>query len=226
MGIFKVKNITLDSYEKNNLVKSSFGTRSNDHIEDNLVKNRFDFLRCYKDALNKDEYGFFLIITGKQYVFARCYDDGEQGHMISVSKAFLELDGKNSDISVIESSKIYNEYEKKFLVFELEIKKEQIGRHREKFFRGNLNHEKISREEYQLFKKFVDEFKVVIDNSDFKYSIWDKFSGKIMPIRDIDHLDKLLNSIVDENTKPQELENGEKIVGVSLENDENKHVFR
>ena len=51
MGIFKVKNITLDSYETNNLVKSSFGTRSKDHIEDNLVKNRFDFLRCYKDAL-------------------------------------------------------------------------------------------------------------------------------------------------------------------------------
>lgn len=226
MGLFKVKNFNLDSYETNNLVKSSFGNRSDDHIDDILIKNRFDFLRCYEDALNKDEYGLFLIITGKQYIFARCCDEGVQGHMLSVAKTFLELDGKDSDISIIESTKIYNEYEKKFLVFELEIKKEPIGRHREKYFRGNLNQENISIEEYQLFKKFLDEYKNVIDNCGFDYSIWDKVSGKILPIRDINHLDILLNSVVDENTKPPMLENDEKMVGITLENEKNKHVSR
>lgn len=226
MGLFNVKNITLDSYETNNLVKSSFGNRSDDHIEDNLIKNRFDFLRCYEDALNKSEYGAYLIITGRQYVFARCCDNGVQGHMLSITKAFLELDGKNSDISIIESFKIYNEYAKKFLVFELEIKKEPIGRHRDKFFRCNLNHETISIEEYQLFKKFLDEYKDVIDNCNFVFSIWDKISGRILPIRDLNHLDMLLNGIVDEKTKSPKLESDEKMIGIQLEKEENKLVLR
>ena len=226
MRFFKIKNISLDSYETNNLVKSSFGTKSNDHIEDNLIKSRFDFLRCYEEALRKDEYGFFLIITGKQYIFSRCYDEGEQGHMLSVAKTFLELDGKDSDISVIQSSKIYNEYVKKFLVFELEIKTQPVGRKRDKYFRGNINRETISNEEYQLFKKFLDEYENVIDKCKFEYSIWDKISGKIMPIENFIHFDMFLSSIVNENTKPQELENEEKIVGITLEKDENKQVLR
>ena len=180
MGLFKVKNITLDSCEANNLVNSAFGNKSNDHIEDNLIKNRFDFVRCYEDALNKMEYGAFLIITGKQYVFARCCDEGEQSHMLSVTKAFLELDGKDSNISVTQSTNIYKEYVKKFLVFELEIKKDPIGRGRDKFFRANLNHENISIEEYQLFKKFYDEYKDVIDRCNFDFSIWDKKTGRIL----------------------------------------------
>ena len=52
MGFFKFKNISLDSYEANNLVKTSFGTKSDEHIEDNIIinMNLLDVIKkLYKD---------------------------------------------------------------------------------------------------------------------------------------------------------------------------------
>lgn len=214
----KIKNITLDSYQTNNLVKTSFGTRTNDNLEDNIINGHLSFVRCYEEALRKEEFGAFVIITGNQYIFAKCYDDGEQGHMISVTKAFLELEGKNSDISVLQASKIYSNYAKKFLILELEMRKDEINRRREKIIRANLNQPTISNEEYESFKRFFEEYNEVISKCGFSYSIWDKESGKILPVKNIYHLDELLKSVVDSNTKPNELENGEKIVGVPTNN--------
>lgn len=219
MGFFKVKNISLDSYQTNNLVKSSFGSKSENHIEDNLINNHLEFARCYQEALKKDEFGAFLIITGNQYVFAKCYDDGEQGHLISITKAFLEIEGKNSDISVLEASKIYNNYQKKFLIFDFEIKKDELTRKRDKYIRTNLNHF-ISPEEYQLFRRFFDEYNEVISRCDFDYSIWDNYSGKMLSIKTIYQLNNFLNNIVNENIKPNILENGEKIIGIPLKIEE------
>lgn len=225
MGLFKIKNITLDSYQTNNLVKSSFGTRSKDHIEDNLIKNNLEFVRCYQEALRKDEFGAFLIITGNQYLFAKCCDDGEQSHLLSITKAFLELEGKNSDISVLEASKLYKEYLKNYLIFDFEIRKDEITRKRDKFIRTNLNHPSISQEEYKLFKMFFDEYNEVISRCDFDYSIWDKSSGKILPVRSIYQLESLLKNLVDENTKPNRLENGEKIIGIPLKGEETNKML-
>ena len=218
MNLFKLKNVSLDSYETNNLIKTSFGSKSDEHIEDNLVNNRFDFVRCYDKALQKDEFGAFLILTGKQYIFAKCYDDGEQGHMISVAKTFLELEDKNSDISVIKSSDIYREYAKKFLILEFEIKKDEVSRKRDKIIRLDLNHNKISNEEYESFKLFFDEYSDVISKCNFDFSIWDRLSGKILPIKTIYQLDEFLKNNIDENTKAPQLEKGEKIVGIPINN--------
>ena len=221
MGFFKIKNITLDSYQTNNLVKSSFGTKSDDRLEDNIIHNYLEFVRCYQEALKKDEFGAFLIITGNQYVFAKCCDDGEQSHLLSITKAFLELEGKDSNVSVLEASKLYKDYLKKYLIFDFEIKKDEISRKRDKFIRTNLNQSTISKEEYQLFKMFFDEYNEVISRCDFDYSVWDKTTGRIISVGSIYQLEELLRNITDEKTKPNTLENGEKIIGIPLKKEEN-----
>lgn len=221
----RIKNISLDSYQTNNLVKSSFGTKTNDHLEDNIINGPLSFARCYEEALQKKEFGAFLIITGNQYIFAKCYDDGDQGHMISVTKAFLELEGKNTDISVLEASRIYSSYAKKFLILELEIRKDEMSRKRDKYIRANLNQSNLSPEEYQSFKRFFEEYQDVISKCGFNYSIFDKKSGKILPIKNIFHLNTLLESVVDENTKAPNLENSEKIVGIPTNNQESNKML-
>ena len=210
------KDFTLDSKETNSLVQSTYGTRSSDNIEDIIIKGPLKYARCYEEALQKNVFGAFLIITGKQYIFAKCCDDGVQGHLLSVTKTFLELEGKNNDVSIIEASRIYPKYSKKFLIFDLELKKDQFRRRIEKVFRTTLNHSTISKEEFELFKMFYDEYKEVINKSGFNYSVWDKETGKNFTFKNIDQLCNYLYAISDEVVKPNELENGEKIVGIPL----------
>ena len=207
---------TLDGKETNNLVRSSFGTRSKDNLEDVIIDGPLKLARCFEEALHKDIFGAYLIITGHQYIFAKCCDDGVQGHLLSVTKAFLELEGKNNDVSIIEASRIKPKYSKNFLIVDLEIKKDESHRKTEKMFRTTLNHSSISKEEFELFKMFYDEYKIVFDRSDFKYSIWNKETGKIIEFKNIDKLYKFLDAISSELVKPSELENGEKIVGIPL----------
>lgn len=225
MGLFKFKNISLDSYEANNLVKTSFGTKSDEHIEDNIIKNKYEFVRCYQEALQRQEYGAFLIITGKQYIFAKCFDDGNQGHMLSLTKTFLELEGKESDLTPIQANNIYRNYGDKFLIFEIDIKKDEMTRKRDMLVRTILNQPTISKEEYQAFKMFYDEYGEVFSRGKFEYSFWDKPKGKIIPVKSLKQIEELLRNAVDENTKPNTLENGEKIVGVSIKSEEQEKIL-
>ena len=225
MGFFKFKNISLDSYEANNLVKTSFGTKSDEHIEDNIIKNKYEFVRCYQEALQRQEYGAFLIITGKQYIFAKCYDDGNQGHLLSLTKTFLELEGKESDLTPIQAGNIYKNYGDRFLIFEIDIKKDEMTRKRDMLVRTILNHPTISKEEYQAFKMFLDEYGEVFSRCNFEYSFWDKPKGKLMPVKDLKQIEEFLRNAVDENTKPNTLENGEKIVGVPIKNENKEKIL-
>ena len=221
-----LNNFTLDSYELNSLVRSSYGSRSDDHIEDTIINGPLAFARCYEEAMHKDEFGAYLIITGNQYIFAKNCDDGVQGHMLSITKTFLELEGKNSDISILEAARINPKYDKNFLIFSFEIKKDKINRRTEKMIRTTLNHSKISKEEYELFHMFYEEYKDAIKYASFDYNVWNKEVGKYVKIKNLDKLDQFLSTIVDENTHPYELENGEKIVGIPLKRQESNNVLK
>ena len=136
-----------------------------------------------------------------------------------------ELEGKNSDISVLEASRLYTEYAKRFLILELEMRNEGFLKKRDKTIRANLNQPTISPEEYQSFKNFYNEYKYVLSKCRFDYSIFDKKSGRILPIKNIFYLKSLLKKLIDVNTKPNELENGEKIVGIPTKDQDYKKML-
>lgn len=219
-------NFSLDSKELNSLVQSTYGNRSDDNVEDILINGPLKFVRCYEEALKQDIFGAYLIITENQYILAKCCDDGKQGHLLSVTKAFLEMEGKNNDVSIIEASRIYPKYSRNFLIFDIEIKKTERSRRSEKTFRTTLNYGSISSEEYEVFKMFYDEYREVLKNCDFTYSIFERMTGMLLPIKNIDHLNRFLCSISDNSIEPPKLENEEKILGIPLSKQKGSQVLK
>ncbi len=215
----------LDGYELNSLLRSSYGSESDDKVEDNLINTPLQFARFYTEALNNPESGAYLIITDNQYVFAKNCDDGKQGHMLSITKAFLEMQGRDSNIKVLEAARIYNEFDKNFLIFSFEIRKDPIHKKIEKVMRTMINKSFITPKEYISFKTFCDTYKDVITKCGFTFSIWSNTTRKYVPIKNISQLDAYLTTIVDENSKSYKLKDEERIVGVSTNSSNNKIIL-
>ncbi len=205
----------LDDYELNSLLHSSYGSKSDEKVEDNLIKTPLEFARFYTESLNSPESGAYLIITDNQYVFAKNCEDGKQGHMLSITKAFLEMQGKDSNIKILEAARIYSEYDKNFLIFSFEIRKDPIHKKLEKVIRTTINLDSITPKEYSSFKSFYDTYKDVITKCGFSFNIWSSSLRKYVPVKNIDNLNNFLTTIVDENHKSYKLHNEEKIIGVS-----------
>ena len=204
----------IDSYELNKLMHESYGDKSEEKVEDNLFTGPLDFARFYTEAFQKDEQMAYLILTGKQYIFARNHDNGRQGHILSITKAFLEMEEKNPDISLLQASKIYSKYDKNFLIFSIEIRKDYGKRKYEQLVRAMTRSGSISPEEYNSFKYFYDIYNDVFKKTNLSFNFWNSKVGKYIPIKNIDKLNDYLFSIIDEKAKPFDLGVEEKIIGV------------
>lgn len=204
----------IDSYELNKLMHESFGDKSEEKVEDNLFTGPLDFARFYTEAFNKKEQMAYLILTGNQYIFARNHDNGKQGHILSVTKAFLEVEGKNTDISLMEASKIFSRYDKNFLIFDIEIRKDERKRRYEQLVRAMTRTGSISPEEYNSFKVFYDTYRDVFKRSNISFNFWNSKESKYIPIKNIDKLNNYLFTIIDEKKRPFDLGVEEKIIGV------------
>ena len=156
----------------------------------------------------------YLILTGNQYIFARNHDNGKQGHILSITKAFLEVEGKNPDISLVQASKIFSKYDKNFLIFSIEIRKDEEKRRYEQLVRAMTRSGSISPEEYNSFKFFYDTYKDVFKKSKFSFNFWNSKVGKYIQIKNIEKLNDYLFSIIDEKKRPFDLGVEEKIIGV------------
>ena len=191
---------------------------NNTEINDcGIIKDSYDFLKQLKET--QEHLGACLIITGKQYVFIKYPIDEEQGKTLAVLRTILEMEGKNSDISSIDASKIYSEYDDKFLMFEIEINKD------EKTFKAIMNYNGISKEELELFKMFYDEYREVLKKCNLTYSIHEKTADRIVPIIGIDRLLKYITAAYNASVEPPELKNGEKILGVPLNIMDKKQII-
>lgn len=216
----------LDDYELNMLMHESFGTRHDSSLEDTLINNQYEFIRFYEEGLKYQNNGAYLIITDKQFIFSKNGEDGKQGHMLSIVKTFLELQGKKNDVTLLESSRMYPEYDKNYLIFSFEVEKDQKSRSLEKRMRTQINRP-LSPKEYLSFKTFYDIYGQIIDKCGFEFNIWDTKTHKYVPIKSIHKLLDYLSLNVDEEVKTPTLKGGEKILGVSngTEQDKSK-VFK
>lgn len=202
----------LDSYELNRLMHDSFGDKSDEKVQDNLFTGPLDFARFYTEAFQKDEQMAYLILTGNQYVFARNHDNGRQGHILSITKAFLEMEGKNPDVTLLQASRLYSKYDKNFLIFSIEIRKGD--RKYEQLMRAMTRSGTISPEEYNSFKVFYDTYRDALKKSNLSFNLWNSKVGKYIPIKNIDKLNDYLFTMIDVSAKPFDLGVEEKIIGV------------
>ena len=202
----------LDSYELNKLMHESYGDKSDEKVQDNLFTGPLDFARFYTEAFQKDEQMAYLILTGNQYVFARNHDNGRQGHILSITKAFLEMEGKNPDVTLLQASRLYSKYDKNFLIFSIEIRKGD--RKYEQLMRAMTRSGTISPEEYNSFKVFYDTYRDALKKSNLSFNLWNSKVGKYVPIKNIDKLNDYLFTMIDVNAKPFDLGVEEKIIGV------------
>lgn len=202
----------LDSYELNRLMHDSFGDKSDEKVQDNLFTGPLDFARFYTEAFQKDEQMAYLILTGNQYVFARNHDNGRQGHILSITKAFLEMEGKNPDVTLLQASRLYSKYDKNFLIFSIEIRK--CDRKYEQLMRAMTRSGTISPEEYNSFKVFYDTYRDALKKSNLSFNLWNSKVGKYIPIKNIDKLNDYLFTMIDVSAEPFDLGVEEKIIGV------------
>ena len=202
----------LDSYELNRLMHDSFGDKSDEKVQDNLFTGPLDFARFYTEAFQKDEQMAYLILTGNQYVFARNHDNGRQGHILSITKAFLEMEGKNPDVTLLQASRLYSKYDKNFLIFSIEIRKGD--RKYEQLMRAMTRSGTISPEEYNSFKVFYDTYRDALKKSNLSFNLWNSKVGKYIPIKNIDKLNDYLFTMIDVSAEPFDLGVEEKIIGV------------
>ena len=159
----------LDNYELYEMMTYAYGNHSDDKVEDNLFNGPLGFARFYQDAFTQKNSMAYLILTGKQYIFARNCGEGKQGHILSITKAFLEMEGKNPDITLVGASKIYHRYDKNHLIFSIEIRKDEARRRYEQVMRATISKGVISPEEYRSFKAFYDEYREVLKKSNLTY---------------------------------------------------------
>ncbi len=217
----------LDSYELFRIKKEAYGDGTNNqNIDEDLIKNVYDFARFYENGKEYSENGATVVFTGKQYIFLKNGDNGQQGHVNSFARIYLAMEGDNSKLSFIEACRVAGERDRKYLRMTFEA---EDGKYRDMyksirvFFYGE-----ISQEELASFKAFYDQYEPIIDTIQFSYFVRDEKTKSGADVRSMEELYEYLKTIVDENKVPYESPRGELIIGTSNGYDTkiNKKVYK
>lgn len=203
----------LNSYDQYKLTNEAYGI-DEDNLTDSyrIMTTPEDFIGFFKRKGDGSDNGAILILTGKQYIFRINGKNGRQGHIFSFAKSYLEMEGKQSELTLAEASRITINRENNYINFTIEAETSDNGYLYKNIF-ANIPLKGISREEFESFKIFYNTFKEVIEKAHFNFDV--RVRGEIIHIDGIDGLYHYLESIINDKKASFEYKDGEKIIGVS-----------
>lgn len=203
-----------NSFDDYTLETDAYGDGGDDFsFGDSLINSQYDFVRYYQNATKYSENGATVVFTGKQFVFLKNGNDGQQGHVFSFARTYLALQGDHSELGFTDACRVESNNDKKYMTMTFEAE----GGPGHEIYKSIRFYPRIplSPQEYASFELFCSIYGDVIKKCQFPFFVYDKVSKETLDIYDLDTLCEFLRNNIDEKAVPYENPKGERIVGVS-----------